>query len=143
MKCYKNETILDENNPKFVCGRPLGMAFDVNPDNLIVMDTSNGIYELNMKTGEKRHLVSEKAEIGSNVRTFFYNKMNLKTFSRFQRFLNQKSSEILKNSSPRVPQNSSIPSLSPKTVTCTSLTPPPTTTSTKSSWLSSPILRVV
>jgi hypothetical protein len=59
---------LDEGNPKYVCGRPLGMSFDVNPDNLIVMDSTNGIFELNIKSGEKRHLVSEKAEITSSVR---------------------------------------------------------------------------
>ena len=64
-------SILDPNNPKYVCGRPLGMSFDVNLDNLIVMDTSSGIFELNMKTGEKNQLVSEKAEIGTSVRNFW------------------------------------------------------------------------
>lgn len=46
------------------------MAFDINPDILIVLDSSNGIFELNLKSGAKHHLVSEKAEFGSDVRIF-------------------------------------------------------------------------
>lgn len=58
----------DAKNPKFICGRPLGMAFDTISDNLIVMDTTDGIFELNLTSGEKKHFVSDKAVIGLIVR---------------------------------------------------------------------------
>lgn len=45
------------------------MAFDTISENLIVMDTSSGIFELNPKTGDKKQLVSDDAEIGISVRT--------------------------------------------------------------------------
>ena len=57
----------DEGSPEYVCGRPLGLAFDTKTENLIVMDTSTGIFELNLKTGQKKQLVSDKDVIGSQV----------------------------------------------------------------------------
>lgn len=55
----------DENS---VCGRPLGMAFDTISENLIVTDTANGIFELNVENGKKKQIVSSKVELGSEVR---------------------------------------------------------------------------
>lgn len=63
----------DENNPKFICGRPLGMAFDTISENLIVIDTTSGIYELNLKNGEKKQILSEKAVFGKDVRNRWFN----------------------------------------------------------------------
>ena len=50
------------------CGRPVGMALDTQSDNLIVLDSSQGVFELNLKTGQKTQLVSDKDVIGSQVR---------------------------------------------------------------------------
>lgn len=60
--------ILDQNDPKYVCGRPLGLAFDTIGDNLIVMDSSNGVFELSLLDGKKKQLVSGSTDIGSSVR---------------------------------------------------------------------------
>lgn len=50
-----------------ICGRPLGMAFDsLNPDQLIVADAYYGIWELNVKSGQKKQLVSPTQEFGTN-----------------------------------------------------------------------------
>lgn len=46
----------------------MGLAFDTVSDDLIVVDSWNGIFGLNMKTGEKKQFVSEKTVIGSSVR---------------------------------------------------------------------------
>lgn len=51
--------------PKLHSGRPLGFVFDSNGENLIVMDSSNGIYDLNPTTGDKKLLVSSAIEIES------------------------------------------------------------------------------
>jgi hypothetical protein len=52
-----------------ICGRPLGMAFDTtNPDQLIVADAYYGIWELNVKNGQKKQLVSQTKDIGVDVR---------------------------------------------------------------------------
>lgn len=50
-----------------ICGRPLGMAFDTQGDNLIVADAYYGIWEVNLKTNEKKQLVSPDQVIGVNV----------------------------------------------------------------------------
>ena len=67
--------LVDEKNSEFVCGRPLGLAFDTVGDNLIVMDTSSGIFELNLKSLERKKLVPADAIMGGSVRT--RNKKNL------------------------------------------------------------------
>jgi len=54
-----------EGNPRFVCGRPLGMSFDTISENIIVLDTTDGVFELNIKNGEKKQFVSDKTVIGS------------------------------------------------------------------------------
>lgn len=41
-----------------VCGRPLGLAFDTQGNNLIVADGYYGIYEVNLANGDKKQLVS-------------------------------------------------------------------------------------
>lgn len=40
-----------------ICGRPLGIAFDTQGDNLIVSDAYYGIWEVNLPTGKKTNLV--------------------------------------------------------------------------------------
>lgn len=63
--------ILDNSNySEALCGRPLGMAFDVLGDNLIVMHSSLGVFEVSLKTGAKKQLVSENEQIGVDVRSF-------------------------------------------------------------------------
>jgi hypothetical protein len=52
-----------------ICGRPLGLAHDtLNPDQLIVADAYYGIWELNVKSGQKKQLVSPGIHFGVNVR---------------------------------------------------------------------------
>lgn len=54
-----------EGSSKLRSGRPLGLSFDVDGENLIVMDSSNGIFELNPSTSVKKLLVSSEIEIES------------------------------------------------------------------------------
>lgn len=68
----RDGVILDENDPKYICGRPLGLAFDTIGDNLIVMDTTAGVFELSLKNGQKKQLVSETDVIGVDVRKNFH-----------------------------------------------------------------------
>ena len=51
------------------CGRPLGMDFDTLGNNLIVSHSYLGIFEVNIESGEKKHLVKNDEVIGENVRT--------------------------------------------------------------------------
>jgi hypothetical protein len=51
------------------CGRPLGMEFDTLGNNLIVSHSYHGIFEVNIDSGEKIHLVKNDEVIGENVRT--------------------------------------------------------------------------
>lgn len=44
------------------------MAFDTITDKLIVMHSSQGIFEVDMKSRAKKQLVSENDVIGKNVR---------------------------------------------------------------------------
>lgn len=53
------------------CGRPLGTAFDVNDNKLIVMHSYEGVYEVNIENGEKKLLVSRNDVIGEIVRIIF------------------------------------------------------------------------
>ena len=52
---------------KVPCGRPLGMEFDTISDSLIVMHSFQGIFQVDLKTGSKKQLVSEKEIIGVEV----------------------------------------------------------------------------
>ncbi|XP_055615694.1 adipocyte plasma membrane-associated protein Hemomucin-like [Toxorhynchites rutilus septentrionalis] len=45
------------------CGRPLGMAFDTQGNNLIVAEPYSGIWQIQIKTGAKMLLVSENTII--------------------------------------------------------------------------------
>lgn len=40
------------------CGRPLGMAFDTQGNNLIVAEPYSGLWQVQIKTGERKQLVS-------------------------------------------------------------------------------------
>lgn len=73
-----------DKNPKFVCGRPSGIAFDTISDNLIVVEVTNGIFELDVKSGEKTQLVSNKVVIESAVRNKleFFDEPSSKLFHR-------------------------------------------------------------
>lgn len=50
-----------------ICGRPLGMAFDTQGNNLIVADAYFGLWEVNLDTSEKKQLVSPNQVIGVKV----------------------------------------------------------------------------
>lgn len=50
-----------------ICGRPLGLAFDTISDNLLVVDAYYGLWEVNLKDGSKKQLVSPDMPIGINV----------------------------------------------------------------------------
>lgn len=57
------------SDDKYVpCGRPLGLAFDTLGDFLIVMHSSQGIFEVNLKTGQKNNLVDGETVIGVKVK---------------------------------------------------------------------------
>ncbi len=59
----------DENNHEtFSCGRPLSMEFDVVGNNLIVIHSSLGIFEVDLDSGKKKILVSPDEVVGTNVR---------------------------------------------------------------------------
>lgn len=59
----------EDNYETFPCGRPLGMAFDVLNDNILVIHSYLGIFEVNINTGEKKLLISNEEVIGDDVRT--------------------------------------------------------------------------
>lgn len=61
--CLDNSNY-NENVP---CGRPLGMAFDTIGNNLIVMHSLQGVFTVDVTTGEKTQLVSEKDVMGDDV----------------------------------------------------------------------------
>lgn len=66
--------VYDSDNSNYndaPCGRPLGMAFDTIGDNLIVMHSYLGVFEVDLKTGGKKQLVSEENVIGVEVSQFF------------------------------------------------------------------------
>lgn len=50
-----------------ICGRPLGLAFDTQGDNLIVTDSYYGLWEVDLKTNTKKQLVAPEQSIGVNV----------------------------------------------------------------------------
>lgn len=60
----------EDNYETFPCGRPLGMAFDtLDENNLIVIHSYLGVFEVNVKTGEKKLLASNEEVIGEDVRS--------------------------------------------------------------------------
>lgn len=57
------------SDDKYVpCGRPLGLAFDTLGDFLIVMHSSQGIFEVDLKTGKKNNLIDADTVIGVKVK---------------------------------------------------------------------------
>lgn len=50
-----------------ICGRPLGLALDTQGDNLIVTDAYYGLWEVNLKTNQKKQLVQPDLVIGAHV----------------------------------------------------------------------------
>lgn len=65
-ECSPDNTGHEEKAP---CGRPLGLAFDTIGDNLIVMHSHHGVFEVDLKSGSKKQLVSEADVIGKAVRS--------------------------------------------------------------------------
>ena len=70
--------VIDETQPKpwldtaspdenLQCGRPLGIAFDTMGENLIVVHSSKGIFEVDLKSGDQKLLVSDQDLIGTEV----------------------------------------------------------------------------
>jgi len=54
-----------------ICGRPLGLAFDtLSEDKLIVTDAYYGLWEVNLKSGDKKQLVTPETVIGVKVSFF-------------------------------------------------------------------------
>lgn len=51
-----------------VCGRPLGLAFDTQGNNLIVADAYYGIWEVNLANGDKKRLVSRDLVLDGDVK---------------------------------------------------------------------------
>jgi len=50
------------------CGRPLGLAFDTQGNNLLVADAYYGIWEVDLSSGKKKQLVSPYTELpGKNI----------------------------------------------------------------------------
>lgn len=60
--------LVDNSNDDKTCGRPLGMAFDTIENGLIVVHSSQGVFQVNLGTGEKKLLVSATDVIGDEVR---------------------------------------------------------------------------
>lgn len=59
-----------------ICGRPLGIEFDTQGNNLIVADAYYGIWEVNLANGDKKQLVSRDAVldgIGVNRKPKLFN----------------------------------------------------------------------
>lgn len=57
----------DYPTEEHICGRPVGLAFDTQGDNLIVVDAYYGLWEVNLKNNEKKQLVKPEEIIGVNV----------------------------------------------------------------------------
>lgn len=62
-----------------LCGRPLGLAFDVSPNHLIVADSYYGIWQVDISNGKKVALVSPSEVIGEKVNVLF--KYDLQKYS--------------------------------------------------------------
>lgn len=63
-----------------ICGRPLGMAFDTQGDNLIVVDAYYGLWEVNLKSNQKKQLVTPEQTIGVNVSWRKWSDLNFSDF---------------------------------------------------------------
>lgn len=50
-----------------ICGRPLGMAFDTQGNNLIVADAYYGIWSVDLNNGKKSLLVAPNEEFDGKV----------------------------------------------------------------------------
>ena len=70
LKFYAIDTA--ENHETLPCGRPLGLAF-TNENSLIVIHSYEGVYEINLDSGDKKLLISRDEVIGENVRKFIFN----------------------------------------------------------------------
>jgi hypothetical protein len=71
------------NYEELVCGRPLGMNFDTQGDNLIVADSNDGIFEVNLKSGQKKRLISPDYFIGTLVSFIDFYKIYMTNYKIF------------------------------------------------------------
>ena len=63
--------LLDKGEKIPMCGRPLGLAWDQSKnDTIIVMDSSLGVLELNVKTKKLKRVIFNNEEVGREVRSF-------------------------------------------------------------------------
>lgn len=53
-----------------ICGRPLGLAFDTQGNNLIVADAYYGIWLVNLSNGKKTQLVTPTEELDGTVNKY-------------------------------------------------------------------------
>lgn len=59
----------DYPNEEHICGRPTGLAMDTQGNNLIVVDAYYGLWEVNLKSSQKKQLVTPDQVIGVKVST--------------------------------------------------------------------------
>lgn len=59
----------DYPTEEHICGRPTGLAMDTQGDNLIVVDAYYGLWEVNLKSNQKKQLVTPEQVIGVKVST--------------------------------------------------------------------------
>lgn len=52
-----------ENFEESRCGRPLGLAFDTQGNNLIALDAYYGLWEVDLTTNKKKQLISPTQEL--------------------------------------------------------------------------------
>lgn len=52
-----------ENFEESRCGRPLGLAFDTQGNNLIAVDGYYGLWEVDLTTNKKKQLISPSQEL--------------------------------------------------------------------------------
>lgn len=69
-----------------ICGRPLGMAFDNQGNNLIVADAYYGIWLLNLDNGKKTLLVGPNEELDGKVNRLNVNQLNQFFYCKFDNF---------------------------------------------------------
>uniref|UniRef100_U5ET89 Putative secreted mucin n=1 Tax=Corethrella appendiculata TaxID=1370023 RepID=U5ET89_9DIPT len=58
----------ESNHDEALCGRPLGMAFDTQGNNLIVADAYYGIWLVNLSNGKKELLISPDVVLDGKVK---------------------------------------------------------------------------
>lgn len=63
MPAKRNCLFVAENFEESLCGRPLGLAFDTQGNNLIAVDGYYGLWEVDLTTNKKKQLISPSQEL--------------------------------------------------------------------------------